>query len=67
MDVAELAKLEYQIDALLAQLERLRTQNVTLQQKVKASTETEHLLTQKNRYFADKIRHILAQLKGESA
>lgn len=61
----ELSELEYQVDHLLRSLERLKTENNMLRQKLANNARERSLLVEKNLYAAQKIKKIIAQLREE--
>lgn len=65
MNTIELSGLERQVDRLLHQLEHLKTENITLRQKLSDSIHKRTLLLEKNRKAVSRVKHIITQLKGE--
>lgn len=61
----ELSELEYQVDHLLRSLERLKTENSLLRQKLANNARERSLLVAKNLQAAQKIKKIIAQLREE--
>lgn len=61
----ELSELEYQVNHLLRSLERLKTENNILRQKLANNARERSLLVEKNLHAAQKIKKIIAQLREE--
>ncbi|MBT8506526.1 TIGR02449 family protein [Coxiella-like endosymbiont of Rhipicephalus sanguineus] len=61
----ELSELEYQVNHLLRSLERLKTENNMLRQKLANNVRERSLLVEKNLHAAQKIKKIIAQLREE--
>ena len=65
MNTAELSDLEVQIDSLLENLNRLKTDNQALRNQLAVSIRERSHLQAKNQEAAMKIRRIIRQLKEE--
>ncbi len=65
MNTLELSGLEYQVNHLLHVLDRLKIENNTLRQQLASQTRERSQLLEKNQYISERIRKIIAQLKGE--
>lgn len=65
MNTAELNDLELQIDTLIQNLGRLKTDNQTLRHKLASSARERSHLQERNQQAATKIRGIISQLKGQ--
>lgn len=65
MNTAEISDLELQIDSLLDNLNRLKTDNQALRNQLAVSARERSQLQEKNKEAATKIRTIIGQLKEE--
>jgi len=65
MNTAELNDLEIQVDSLIRNLERLKTDNQALRNQLASSARERSNLREKNQLAATKIRGIISQLKEE--
>lgn len=65
MNTAELSNLELQIDSLLDNLNRLKSDNQALRNQLAMSMQERSQLQEKNEEAAMKIRRIISQLKEE--
>ncbi|AAO89635.1 TIGR02449 family protein [Coxiella burnetii] len=61
----ELSELEYQVDHLLRSLERLKSENNALRQKLATQVRERSLLVEKNLQAAQKIKKVITQLREE--
>ena len=61
----ELSELEYQVDHLLRSLERLKSENNALRQKLAIQVRERSLLIEKNIQAAQKIKKVITQLREE--
>ncbi|AML47969.1 hypothetical protein AYM02_01065 [Coxiella burnetii] len=61
----ELSELEYQVDHLLRSLERLKSENNALRQKLATQVGERSLLVEKNLQAAQKIKKVITQLREE--
>ena len=67
MSIVELNNLEFQVDALLSNLEKLQHENQALRSQLATSNRERTRLKEKNLRAATKIKRIITQLKEELA
>ncbi len=65
MSIVELNNLEFQVDALLTNLENLQRENHTLRGQLASTNRERTRLKEKNQKAATKIKRIISQLKDE--
>ncbi len=65
MSIVELNNLEFQVDALIANLENLQRENQTLRGQLASTSRERTRLKEKNQKAAIKIKRIISQLKDE--
>lgn len=67
MSIVELNNLEFQVDALISNLEKLQRENQALRGQLASSNRERTRLKEKNHKAATKIKRIITQLKEELA
>lgn len=67
MSIVELNNLEFQVDTLLSNLEKLQSENQQLRSQLANSNRERGRLKEKNQKAATKIKRIISQLKEELA
>lgn len=65
MSIVELNNLEFQVDALLSNLEKLQRENQALRSQLATTNRERTRLKEKNVRAATKIKRIITQLKEE--
>ena len=65
MNIVELNNLEFQVDTLLSNLEKLQIENQGLRSQLTHSNRERTHLKEKNQKAVVKIKRIIAQLKDE--
>jgi uncharacterized protein (TIGR02449 family) len=66
-DAISLNQLEEQIDQLLKETEHLRTTNNSLRNRLAQSIRKRTELEEKNHHASEKVKHIITNLKEETA
>jgi len=67
MDIVALDSLEIQITTLIQNLERSKTENLSLKKQLAESANERAGLKEKNKQAATRVREIIGQLKEEMA
>lgn len=65
MSIVELNNLEFQVDALITNLEKLQRENQALRGQLASTNRERTRLKEKNQKAATKIKRIISQLKDE--